>query len=637
MANPSDPRAPQAASGVSASHGPPGLPGGNPTGFTAWLDRLLSEQLRASPEVLARSRVVVAAACFMLLFALLFVVSAPFSATTLMCIPVALGYLGTLVVARRASSPVAPATLLCLTMFGAFIGGVFLLEGAGYTSTHAVHMLLPALAVYLLGPRRALRFTVPLILALELLLPFWLQSRLAVGSMPDPLFWPLHLCAAFALVGAWGLGSLSTTERDKAQQKLEHTLDELRDSQIKLVSLFESTDDMVLSLDLQGRLLLANTTAREMYRRRFGQEPVVGQPFFVHTDPAFIKLWEARMVQVLSGERLRVEETHEVGGARLVLDVSISPIAGAGGRITGLTVFSRDISSRKEAETRLAETHRTLVDVSRQAGMAEVATGVLHNVGNTLNSVNISAGLLEDQLRKSRVVNLGKAIGVMREHATELGTFLTTDPQGQKLPSYLFALSDQLQQEREGMLQELQSLGNSVEHIKTIVSMQQKHARVAGAVEQILVAPLIDEALRLHSVSFERLGISIEREYSDAPPILVDRHKLLQILVNLLSNARHALVASDTPDKRLTIRVRRSPEANRVLIEVADNGVGIAPEHLRRMFTQGFTTKKTGHGFGLHISALAAAEMKGRISCYSPGLGLGSTFTLELPLEGESS
>ncbi len=74
-------------------------------------------------------------------------------------------------------------------------------------------------------------------------------------------------------------------------------------------------------------------------------------------------------------------------------------------QVLGLTLFGRDITARKEAEARLGEMHRTLVDVSRQAGMAEIATGVLHNVGNTLNSVNISTGLVMDQLRQSRVVD----------------------------------------------------------------------------------------------------------------------------------------------------------------------------------------------------------------------------------------
>jgi C4-dicarboxylate-specific signal transduction histidine kinase len=167
--------------------------------------------------------------------------------------------------------------------------------------------------------------------------------------------------------------------------------------------------------------------------------------------------------------------------------------------------------------------------------------------------------------------------------------------------------------------------------------MQQQHARGAGTLEQVPVPQLIDEALRLHSGSFERQGIRIEREYSDVPALQVDRHKLLQILVNLLGNARHALIDSSQQDKRLRIRVRPAGDAERLAIEVADNGVGIAPEHLPRLFTQGFTTKKTGHGFGLHISALAAQEMRGHLSCQSAGPGQGATFTLELPVRGETA
>jgi signal transduction histidine kinase len=105
--------------------------------------------------------------------------------------------------------------------------------------------------------------------------------------------------------------------------------------------------------------------------------------------------------------------------------------------------------------------------------------------------------------------------------------------------------------------------------------------------------------------------------------------------MNLLTNARHALVDSGAQDKRLSIRVRQAPEGQHLVVEVVDNGVGIAPENMLRMFTQGFTTKKTGHGFGLHISALAATEMKGRLTCTSPGVGQGATFTLELPMRGQ--
>ncbi|HYH96919.1 HAMP domain-containing sensor histidine kinase [Hyalangium sp.] len=294
--------------------------------------------------------------------------------------------------------------------------------------------------------------------------------------------------------------------------------------------------------------------------------------------------------------------------------------------------LARDIKAREEAEAKLGELHRTLLDVSRQAGMTEIATGVLHNVGNALNSVNVSIDVVTDQLRGSRVSKLVQASELLGQHATDLAAFLTIDPRGTMLPAYLGALSAELAAERASLLTEMKALRESIEHVKSIVSMQQRHARYGGVVEQVTVPQLIDDALRLSVGAFELLSIDVRREYADVPPIEVDRHKLLQILLNLLSNARHALVESELPDKRLTIRVGPSKGGEQLRIEIEDNGVGIAQKNLTRMFSQGFTTKKTGHGFGLHISALAAQELHGRLSVASAGPGHGATFTIELPL-----
>jgi signal transduction histidine kinase len=268
--------------------------------------------------------------------------------------------------------------------------------------------------------------------------------------------------------------------------------------------------------------------------------------------------------------------------------------------------------------------------------MAEMATGVLHNVGNALNSVNVSVNLLAERLQQSRVQGLRKATGLLAEHAANLATFLEGDVRGRQLPSYLQALSGQLATERDELLEEVHTLQKSVEHIKSVVSMQQAHARFSGMVERLDVMPLLDDALRLHSESFESMGIEVRREYTEVPLVRLDRHKLLQILLNLLSNARHALLESGRPDKLLTIRVERTV-TQRLRITVADNGVGIAPEDAPRLFTQGFTTKKDGHGFGLHISALAAAEMDAFLSGTSEGRGQGATFTIDLPVAGEES
>jgi len=608
-----------------------------PPWFLARLDSLLSEPLRRAPaSELMRNRIVVGAAGFLLVFNSLYLLSALRLGQPLYAgITAGLLYVGTLVLARHSASPTAPAMLLMTSLTLGMVGVIFSVPST-MGGFHAATMLLPALAVYLVGLRLGLAVTLFMVVTLGVLHPLY---RGQVGPFVETFaieqLWSSQVFAALSFLGTWGLGALHVTARDAAQASLERTLKELRESESQLSSLIESTDDPVASMDLQGRVLIANAAMKDVYRKRYGRELMKGDLFFGPVEPEKLAGWQPRLAQVLSGQRLRFEQEETAGEARIFYDISVHPIFSEGQQVVGLTLFGRDISARKEAETRLGEMHRTLVDVSRQAGMAEIATGVLHNVGNTLNSVNISTGLVVDQLRQSRVAAMTRATQLLREHAGDMATFLTQSAQGQKLPAFLIALGEQLQEEREAMLKEMQALSDSVDHIKSIVSMQQKHARTAGTLEQVTVPQLIDEALRLNAGSFERQGIRIVRDYGEVPSILVDRHKLLQILVNLLSNARHALAETPQPDKQVEIHVRLAPESKRLVLEVADNGMGISPESLSRMFTQGFTTKKTGHGFGLHISALAATEMQGRLSCSSPGPGQGATFTLELPLEAE--
>jgi len=144
----------------------------------------------------------------------------------------------------------------------------------------------------------------------------------------------------------------------------------------------------------------------------------------------------------------------------------------------------------------------------------------------------------------------------------------------------------------------------------------------------------MEEALQFNTRAFERHGIKLVRQYSPVPPVLVDRHKVLQILINLLRNAKQALLDVDRPDKQITLSIAASGNGH-ARISVADNGSGIAPESLTKIFSHGFTTKKDGHGFGLHSGALAAKEMKGSLTVHSDGPGTGATFTLELPLASE--
>ncbi len=299
------------------------------------------------------------------------------------------------------------------------------------------------------------------------------------------------------------------------------------------------------------------------------------------------------------------------------------------GVIVGRVWCCRDITERRRAETKLADTHRQLIDMSRQAGMAEVATGVLHNVGNVLNSVNVSATLAADHVRHSKTASVAKLAALFDEHRADLALFLTQDPKGRMVPGYLATLRDSLADEQKTIIAELNHLRKNVEHIKEIVAMQQNYAKASGFIETVPLAELVEDVLRMNAGSLLRHEVEVVRDFQIRPAVTTDKHKVIQVLVNLVRNAKHACSASSRGDKRIIVRL--TGDGKRVCVSVVDNGVGIPPENLSRIFNHGFTTKKNGHGFGLHSGALAAKELGGSLTVQSDGPGLGATFAFELP------
>ncbi len=298
------------------------------------------------------------------------------------------------------------------------------------------------------------------------------------------------------------------------------------------------------------------------------------------------------------------------------------------------TLEGSNVEIERQVVERTAELNRTqaeLLETSRLAGMAEVATSVLHNVGNVLNSVGVSAELATSKVREFRTGGLKNVAELLQENSADLPAFLTTDPRGKMLPDYLLKLAVHLAEPQQAILKEMEMLQKNIDHIKEIVAMQQRYARGTGVVEVLSVADLVDDSIRINAASFSRHEVNVDCDIAPVPPLKTDRHKVMQILVNLLSNAKHALDHSEG-DKRMTVRVILNQEG-RLEIAVIDNGTGIAQENLSRIFSHGFTTKKLGHGFGLHSGALAAKELGGTLKAHSDGPGLGATFTLTLPLE----
>jgi len=312
-----------------------------------------------------------------------------------------------------------------------------------------------------------------------------------------------------------------------------------------------------------------------------------------------------------------------IENARLYADVQLAKAE--------LRRSNDELEQRVEERTReLRDAQARLVDTARAVGMAEVASNVLHNVGNVLTSAVINLETMQRAVGASRVGRLKQATTLLLEHRTELASFLAPNARGKHLPDYLAALSDELMGQQMRLLEDLDAMGRHIEHIRAIVQVQQTYARTSLMEEECDLTQLIDDALRIQMVALQRHGVTIRRELAAVPRVQVDKHKVLQILINLISNAKYALDL--IPEGERHLRVRLFAEGKRAHIQVTDNGVGIAPEARDRLFAHGYTTRKEGHGFGLHSSALAAQMLGGRLTLESEGPGKGAVATLELPL-----
>jgi PAS domain S-box-containing protein len=414
-------------------------------------------------------------------------------------------------------------------------------------------------------------------------------------------------------------------ERTRAEE-------ELKGSEARFTSAFEHASIGMALVSPEGRWIKVNRAlcrlmgyeADELYERTFQSI----------THPEDLELDLSQVRQVLAGEIFSYDMEkryfHKEGRVVWAL-LSVSLIRDPKGKPIYFISQIQDITERKEAEAALGSMHEELLETSRRAGMAEVATSVLHNVGNVLNSVNISCSVAADKIRRSRIGSVKKTADLLEENAADLAVFIANDPRGRKLPDFLSHLAGKLAEEQSEVLEELQVLGKNIDHIKQIVAMQQGYAKAACITETVKMTDLVEDSLRMNADALMRHEVEVIREYDEAPRITVEKHKAVQVLVNLIRNAKQACDDAGSAAKKMTVRVANG--SGSVRVSVIDNGVGIPPENLTRIFAHGFTTKPNGHGFGLHGAALAAQEMGGSLTVHSDGRGAGATFTLELPVE----
>ncbi|MBI2478479.1 MAG: PAS domain S-box protein [Planctomycetia bacterium] len=395
----------------------------------------------------------------------------------------------------------------------------------------------------------------------------------------------------------------------------------------------ESASDGIITIDDRQIIRSVNQAAEEIFGYRVAE--LIGQTAQMlmasngpTQDVAILAEYIGNEDRRLLGERREVQGLRRDGTA-FTMELTVCEAVLRDQVV--FTAFVRDLTEIKETEKRLLSMNDQLVEASRRAGMAEVANNVLHNVGNVLNSVNVAAALINETVRNSEVKDLNRVLELVSQHRDDLGEFLTNDPRGQHLPGYLIEAGRVLSGEQSTVLEKLQSLTKNIDHIKTIVSTQQSYAGMSGVEQIVELDELLDDALNINVGSLDRQQIEVSKEYDSIPPVSLDKQKAMQILINLIGNARHAIRDAETSQGKIRLRIARKDHW--VKMQVTDNGIGITRENLDKIFRHGFTTKKDGHGFGLHSAVLAAKEMGGSLTAMSEGTGTGATFTLKLPLK----
>lgn len=448
---------------------------------------------------------------------------------------------------------------------------------------------------------------------------------------------PLSQVILFHKDSAGALTQISSIARDitsakRAEKRGWQFAQELRTSQEKFETLVNSVDGIVWEATA-GSKVYSFVSQRAVKILGYPCQQWLDVPDFwaskVHPDDR-VAVSELRQREEARGNNYIFEYRMIAADGRIVWIRGYTNVTREADKPTLLRGILIDISDQKKADAELERLNKELVETSRMAGMAEVATGVLHNVGNVLNSVNVATTMLRENLRRSEITSLNKVAELFQKHDQDLAQYLTTDPKGKMVPGFVVQLAKQLTRDHTELQTECEQLATNIEHIKEIVSMQQSYARVSGCMETVSASNLVENSFQINAESFSRHGIEVIREFATVPSVVVDKHKVLQILINLVNNAKHSLDDSGRVDKKLWVGISRS-EGDRVRISIKDNGLGIPPENLTKIFNHGFTTKKNGHGFGLHSGANAAKEMGGMLYAQSEGPGKGATFTLELP------
>lgn len=276
---------------------------------------------------------------------------------------------------------------------------------------------------------------------------------------------------------------------------------------------------------------------------------------------------------------------------------------------------------------KLDDGYRRLMEQAHKKGMAD-STAVLHDIANVMNSVNITTQAMGDLMSNCPVDDLTMANGMLESRADEMEEFIHNDKRGKLLMQFYANLGGEFEKFSERMQTNINRLMDKIRLIEGIINAQQSYTGVRSNMESIDLCAAADDVIRMYRAMIDKAGIRVIRSYESSTPALAQRTKLYHVLTNIIKNAIESM-ENVGGEKVLTIIVKEE-ETGKICIHICDTGEGISDNNIESIFAYGYTTKKGGHGFGLHSCANYMTEMKGRLRAKNSETGKGAVFTLEL-------
>ncbi len=480
---------------------------------------------------------------------------------------------------------------------------------------------------YVVATQQKSIFCLPIIRKLEVTGILYLENNQAAYAFTPDRVTVLELLASQAAISLENAMLYETLaeHRDNLEMLVEKRTHALKEAEIKTRSLLENSPDYIINIDRDFKIQYINRTAPGLSLVRTKQADL-----FDYLMPEHHETFKQKIQQTFrtgSGDKIETKVKNVYG---IVFWYEIRLVAVKKDyQVREVMLIATDITKRKKAEDELSQAQKELIEKAHQAGMADVASSTLHNVGNLLNSVKTSSRILFELSAESNIEDLLKANAMLKENMGSIETFITSDPNGIKLLKYYLQLGNSLAEEQNKITKHSKRMLELISLIENVMVAQRNYAGVSSLSDKYDIAEIIDDALAINEAALKAGNVNVIKEYIITPTLIVQKAKLMHILINLIKNAIEAMAKTPRQQRNLTVVIRG--HSGIVQIAVSDNGEGISSDKLGKVFNSNYSTKIEGHGFGLHSSAIYMSEMGAKIWAESDGEGKGATFVLQFP------